>query len=136
VHNYKIWFEYINFNCIISSQPCAIYHIPSENVSLKSEIFTQNIKECPIIKILILITGTNVHVQVWCNYMYVILCLWIYENEWDIIYMHWMLLIILPDMSSFYMLHVHVVVKLFRWFMLSMLTDNLRSLKCTISDWD
>ena len=50
--------------------PCAVYHIPSENVPLKSEIFTQNIKECPIeilndnnvnrkypiIKILILIT--------------------------------------------------------------------------------
>jgi hypothetical protein len=40
-----------------------------------------------------------------------------------------MLLIILPDMgntamSSFYMLHV--VVKLFRSFMLSMLTDNLQ----------
>jgi hypothetical protein len=40
-----------------------------------------------------------------------------------------MLLIILPDMgstamSSLYTLHV--VVKLFRWFMLSMLTDNLQ----------
>ena len=51
--------------------PCAIYHIPSENVPMKSEIFTKNVKEwlimgieilnvnrkCPIIKILILITA-------------------------------------------------------------------------------
>ena len=47
--------------------PCSIYHIPSENVPLKSE-FTKNVKEwpieilkvnrnCPIIKILILITA-------------------------------------------------------------------------------
>jgi hypothetical protein len=47
--------------------PYAIYHIPSEKVPLKSEIFTKNVKEwpieilnvnrkCPIIKILIPIT--------------------------------------------------------------------------------
>ena len=51
--------------------PCAIYHIPSENVPLKSEIFTQHIKEwpmilnvnrkCPIIKILILIRDQNIY---------------------------------------------------------------------------
>jgi hypothetical protein len=51
--------------------PFITFHL--KNVPLKSEIFTQNIKECPIeilnvnrkcpiIKILILITGTNVHV--------------------------------------------------------------------------
>jgi len=55
--------------------PCAIYHIPSENVPLKSEIFTKNVKEwpieilnvnrkCPIIKILILITGAH-QVNIW-----------------------------------------------------------------------
>jgi hypothetical protein len=32
----------------IRGGPCTIYHIPSENVPLKLEIFTKNVKEWPI----------------------------------------------------------------------------------------
>jgi hypothetical protein len=77
-----------------SDGPCTIYHIPPENVPLKSEIFTKNVKEwpieilnvnrkCPIIKILILITvidctnATNMWIKlfeaqwkVFFNYMF------------------------------------------------------------------